>query len=139
MGVTLPTLVSQVRIGTIAAAADDERTVFVAPTKCFIEKVYITVGTTVAAGATNFTTLTLKSKGTDGTGTTAIAAIDTDTGNTTLTAFVPESFGTLSDNVIELGEAVTIDKIDSGTGDALDEAVVTVVYRADAGLNQFTS
>ena len=139
MGITLPTLVSNVSIGTIASGTDDERTVFIAPTKCFIEKIYITVGSTMTAGATNFVTLTLKSKGSAGTGTTAIAEFDTDTGNTTVTKFVPLSFGALSNNVIEKGEAITLDKVEDGTGDVLDEAVITVVYRASSGMHQFTS
>ena len=56
-----------VRIGTIAAGTDDERTVFVAPHDVIIEKIYFTVGTTIAAGATNYTTISFQNKATAGT------------------------------------------------------------------------
>lgn len=134
-----PVQVTQTRIGTIAAGTDDERTVFVAPTDCVIEKVYFTVGTTVSAGATNYTTIDLHAKGAAGTGTDQLAEFDTNTGGTTLTAFVPNDFGDLSNNYITKGHAVSIVKTDSGSGDAVDEAVVTVVWRPQGGLGQFTA
>lgn len=135
--VSLPTQEVSVRIGTIAAGTDDERTIFVAPHDVIIEKIYLTVGTTVAAGATNYTTIDFQSKGSAGTGTDSLASFDTNTGNVTLTAFVPHNAGTLANSTISKGEAITIDKTDTASGDALDEAVVTVVYKAKQGLHQF--
>lgn len=135
--VSLPIHEVSVRIGTIAAGTDDERVVFIAPHDVIIEKIYFTVGTTIAAGATNFTTIDFQSKGTAGSGTDSLASFDTDTGNVTLTAFVPHDVGTLSNNFIKKGESISFDKADTASGDAVDEGVVTIVYRAQPGLNQF--
>ena len=137
MGVAIATQSTQVRIGTIAAGTDDERTVFVAPFDCVIDKIYFTVGTTIAAGATNFTTITFESKGAAGSGTDALGTFNTNTGETTLTAFVPHNVGTLANNKILKGLAVSFDKADAASGDAVDEGVVTIVYRAVSGLHQF--
>ena len=135
--VSLPIHTNQIRIGTIAAGTDDERTVFVAPHDVIIEKIYFTVGTTIAAGATNFTTISFENKGTAGSGSDELATFNTNTGETTLTAYVPHNAGSLSNNVIEKGEAVSFLKTDAASGDAVDEGVVTIVYRAVPGLNQF--
>lgn len=135
--VSLPIHEVSVRIGTIAAGTDDERAVFVAPHDVIIEKIYFTVGTTIAAGATNFTTISFQNKGSAGTGSDELATFNTNTGETTLTAFVPHNAGSLSNNVISKGEAVSFVKADDGSGDAVDEGIVTIVYRAVPGLNQF--
>lgn len=134
---SLPANAVSVRIGTIAAGTDDERTVFVAPHDVIIEKIYFTVGTTIAAGATNFTTISFQNKGTAGTGTDELATFNTDTGETTLTAFVPHNVGTISNKSVTKGESISFKKVDAGSGDAVDEGLVTIVYRAKPGLNQF--
>jgi len=126
-----------VRIGTIAAGTDDERTVFVAPHDVIIEKIYFTVGTTIAAGATNFTTISFQNKGTAGSGTDELATFNTDTGETTLTAFVPHNAGTLTNRTVTKGEAVSFVKVDAAAGDAVDEGIVTIVYKAQPGLHQY--
>lgn len=135
--VSLPIHTNQVRIGTIASGTDDERVVFVAPHDVIIEKIYFTVGTTIAAGATNFTTISFQNKGTAGSGTDELATFNTDTGETTLTAFVPHDAGSLSNFSISKGESVSFKKVDAASGDAVDEGVVTIVYRSQPGLNQF--
>lgn len=134
---SIPVNEVSIRIGTIAAGTDDERCVFVAPHDIIIEKIYVTVGTTIAAGATNYTTLSLQNKGSAGTGTDEIATLNTNTGETTLTAYVPESFGTLVNNTVNKGESISFKKVDTASGDAVDECLVTVCYRASPGLNQF--
>lgn len=126
-----------VRIGTIAAGTDDERTVFVAPHDVIIEKIYFTVGTTIAAGATNFTTISFQNKGTAGSETDELSTFNTDTGETTLTAFVPHNTGTLANNSIAKGESISFVKVDAASGDAVDEGLVTIVYKAQAGLHQY--
>jgi hypothetical protein len=126
-----------VRIGTIAAGTDDERTVFVAPHDVIIEKIYFTVGTTIAAGATDFTTISFQNKATAGTGTDELATFNTNTGETTLTAFVPHNAGALANNTISKGEAVSFVKVDAASGDAVDEGIVTIVYKAQPGLHQY--
>lgn len=136
---SLPKNEVSVRIGSIAAGTDDERAVFVAPHDVIIEKIYLTVGTTVAAGATNYTTLSAQNKGADGTETDEMATINTDTGETTLTAYVPTSLGSLSYSTLLKGEAISFKKVDTASGDALDEALVTIVYRASSGLSQYVS
>lgn len=136
---SLPTNEVSVRIGTIAAGTDDERTVFVAPHDVIIEKIYFTVGTTIAAGATNYTTISFQNKGSAGTGSDELATFDTNTGNITLTAFVPHNVGTLSNKSVSKGESISFVKVDAASGDAVDEAIVTVVYKAKPGLNQFIS
>jgi len=135
--VGLPANEVSVRIGTIAAGTDDERAVFVAPHDVIIEKIYVTVGTTVTAGATDYTTIDFQAKGSAGSGTDSLGSFNTNTGGTTLTAFVPHSVGTLANNYISKGEAVTFKKTDAASGDAVDECLVTIVYKAQQGLHQF--
>lgn len=130
------TQIAQARIGTIAAGTSDERAIFVAPVDCEILKAYLTVGTNVPAGATNFTTFTLRAKGSAGTGTASLASFNTDAGQTSLTAFVPHSFGSLSNNGIVKGQTVTLDKVDSGAGDLMDEGLITIVWKPKEGLRQ---
>lgn len=135
--VSLPANEVSVRIGTIAAGTSDERSVFVAPHDVIIEKIYFTVGTTIAAGATDYTTISFESKGTAGTGTDELGTFNTNTGETTLTAYVPHNVGTLANNSISKGEVISFKKTDAASGDAVDEGIVTVVYRARPGLNQY--
>ena len=134
---SLPVNEVSVRIGTIAAGTDDERVVFVAPHDVIIEKIYFTVGTTITAGATDFTTISFQNKGSAGTGTDELATFNTNTGETTLTAFVPHNAGTISNKGITKGQAISFKKVDTASGDAVDEGLVTVAYRAKPGLNQF--
>ena len=137
MTVSLPAKEVSVRIGTIAAGTDDERVVFVAPHDVMIEKIYVTVGTTIAAGATNFTTISFQSKGSAGSGTDELVTFNTNTGETTLTAFVPHNAGALSNKAVSKGEAITFKKVDAASGDAVDELLVTVVYKSKPGLHQY--
>ena len=135
--VSLPVHEVSVRIGTIAAGTDDERAIFVAPHDVIIEKIYFTVGTTITAGATDYTTISFQNKGSAGTGTDELATFNTNTGETTLTAFVPHNAGTLSNYSITKGEAISFVKTDAASGDAVDEGIVTVVYKAKPGLNRY--
>jgi len=135
----LPTHEGSVRIGTIAAGTDDERAVFVAPHDVIIEKIYFTVGTTITAGATDYTTISFEKKGSAGTGTDELATFNTNTGETTLTAYVPHNAGALANNAISKGEAISFKKADAASGDAVDEGLVTIVYKAQPGLNQFVA
>jgi hypothetical protein len=127
------------KIGTIAAATSDEVPIFVAPFDCVIEKVYITNAAALAAHATDYTTLDIQSKGSAGSGTDSLASFDTATGgdNISLVAFVPYSFGDLSNTEITKAEAVTLKKTDAGGGVATDEARITIVYVPQAGLKSF--
>lgn len=136
---SLPVQEVSVRIGTIAAGTDDERCLFVAPHDVIIEKIYVTVGTTIAAGATNYTTISFQNKGSAGTGSDELVTFNTNAGEITLTAFVPHNSGVLANNSISKGEAISFKKVDAASGDAVDECLVTVVYRAEAGLNQFVA
>ena len=136
---SLPKNEVSVRIGTIAAATSDERAVFIAPHDVIIEKIYFTVGTTIAAGATDYTTISFENKGSAGTGSDELATFNTNTGETTLTAYVPHNAGTLANNTVSKGEAISFKKTDAAGGDAVDEGIVTIVYRAQSGLHQFIS
>lgn len=137
MSVGIPTNEVSVRIGSIAAGTDDERPVFVAPHDVIIEKIYLTVATTIAAGATNFTTIDFQSKGADGTETDSLGSFDTDVGNVTLTAFVPHAIKVLLNKKVNKGETISFKKSDTLTGKAIDEGLVTIVYKAAPGLHQF--
>lgn len=125
------------KIGTIAAATDDERPVFVchAPNGCIIIDCLITNAADIAVDAANIETFTLYEKGTAGSDVDVITDIDTDSGgdNVGFDDFVAESMGAvdaLDDTHRLLSNEVvaSFDKTHGGTGKGTDEMIVTIVY-----------
>lgn len=126
-----------VRIGSVAALTDDERPLFVAPFDCTVKAVKVVVATTIADDATDYLTFDFQNKGSAGIGTDSLASFDTDTNGDAvdLTAFVPHDVGSLSNASLSKGESVSVKWTNTGgSGVALDELAVLVVYEAKPGL-----
>lgn len=130
-----------VEVGTTAAGTDDEIPVFVAPHGTRLLKAYLVDGGGVTADATDYTTLSIVNKGSDGSGTDTVASFDTDSNgdNVSLTAFDAHDFGTLANYSLSQEDVVTLKKADTASGQALTTATVVLVYESKPGLKQFES
>jgi len=115
--------------GTTGAATDDDIAVFTAPFDCEILSANVVNAATAAADATDYLTLTLTDKGSDGTGTDAIAAITTAT--VALTAFDARDMGIISatHGLLSEGDVVSLAKTHANSGVATDCLQVFVTIR----------
>lgn len=131
--------VVNVNIGTISAGTADEVPVFTAPYGCYIEEAYVTNGSDITADGTNYITLDLQNKGSDGSGTDSLASFDTDSNNdnVSLTGFDAHDFGDLSNNSLSKGDTITIKKTEGGSGQDIDVANVTLVIKPKAGFEGY--
>lgn len=120
---------TQVRIGSIAAGTDDERPVFVAPFDCELTQVNLVNATAIATDDTNYTTITIRDKGADGTADNQIASLATN--SDAFSAMDAKSMGTLdaTHKLLTAGDVVSFKKADSGTGQAIDEMLVMISYK----------
>lgn len=125
-----PVRISTVKLTTVAAGTDEELAVFVAPFDCFIKEIRITDDAGVAVAATNYTTISFQAKGIAGSGSDEIGSVNTNTGGTALTARVPVNIGILDTvfRYVPKNSVVTGKKVDTGTGKALTDALISVEY-----------
>jgi len=115
--------------GTLTGANDDEVAVFTAPFDCEILSANVVNASTTALDSTDYLTLTLTDKGSDGSGTDAIAAITTAA--TALTAFDARSMGTISTThgLLSEGDVVSLVKTHANSGADTDCLQVFVTIR----------
>jgi hypothetical protein len=111
--------------GTLSSTMT-ERPLFVAPFNCEIVGAYVNDTTGFTADATDNWTITIKSKGALGTGTSQVAALTTTAGTT---AFLPASLGTITNAVMTKGTALSLTMTKNSSGANTDNTVVSVVYR----------
>lgn len=121
--------------GWATAATVSTEPVFRAPFDLTVTAVHFIPGGAATANATNNATLSLVNKGTDGTGTTAVATRAADTPGTDDQAdHVPWDLtvsATVADTEVAAGEVLAIDKAVAGTGLAIAAGGVFVIhYRA---------
>lgn len=123
------------RVGSINAGTDDERPVFVAPFKTTIRKIRFVSSSDVSADGTDYTTVDIQDKGSDGSGTDSVASFNTNSndGDVSLTGFDPYEISVTY--TLDKGNALSLKKSDSGAGQAFDEVLVEIVYEASPGLN----
>jgi hypothetical protein len=105
------------------------------PHRAEVVAVYLTdVDGGVTANATNYATVTVTNRGTDGTGTTVIASRATDTVTTDdVSQYVPWTVTlstTDSELIIERGETLSIAITKANSGVAVGQSVVTILYKA---------
>jgi len=120
-----------VRIGNNAAAADDEVPAYIAEGRCRVKAASIVVSATVTAHDTNYATLSLQNKGSDGTGTDEIASIQTTitAGTGDIAAFDAESMGAIDENysALEPGDVVSFKIAHAAAGVDLDDLTLQLV------------
>jgi len=121
-------LLAQTKWGTVAAGTDDERPVFSAPFNCELISISVINVATIAASTTAEVKFDFQDKGSDGTGTTSIVSLSTDT--TSITAFNTHSVGTLgSAKALSSGDVVSLKTTHDGAGTATDEMLVVITYK----------
>lgn len=116
--------------GQGTASTVDEFTGFVAPFNLKITGVKWVPAAAITANATNYFTLTLRNR-TTGAGTALPASRSYAATNSV--AFTPEAMtlsATAADLNIASGDAVTVEKLVTGTGLAMPDGTVQVYYQA---------
>jgi len=117
------------RIAAVAAGSTGEWAVFKAPEACEITAAYIVPDSAITGADTNYMTLSIVDKGSDGTGTTAIASVDFTSG-TDAAAFDAFSLGTLGDaKTLAAGDVVSFKKAEAGTGMDMPNLLVVIEYK----------
>lgn len=112
------------------ATTDKEQAGFVAPYNATITGVKWLPAAAVTADAANYSTLSLRNRGSGGAGT-ALAATRAYSA-TDSSAWVPEDCtlsGTTADLEVTAGDALTVQMLHTGTGIALPAGIVQVSYR----------
>lgn len=120
--------------GTVAAGANDEKPVFIAPHPCQIVAVSVANAAAIALHALDYLTLILTDKGGDGAASNVIGKIETKTGGQAVAAFDEVAFETLdaTHRVLAEGDVVSLNKISSGsTGKATDDLIVKIEYKRE--------
>jgi len=128
--------VESVTMATVAAGANADLSIFVAPFDCFIERIYITNAAVVTGDNTDYNDMSFERKGIAGTSTDEIASKQYKTG-VNMAAYVPSDIGALHKDrrYIPVGTAVNYLKTHAANGHAITDPVFTIVYsRASIGI-----
>lgn len=122
---------AQVLLAAVAAAtATESHPVFVAPWSCRFKASFLVPQAALAAAPANGTKrLALVNRGSDGTGSTEIAAV-AGTG-LTLTAFDRYTLTTSADTVLAAGDVVALEYAKVGSGALIPESICQVEYEPD--------
>ena len=118
-------IVQNVEFGTLGAGVDGEKAVFVAPGALTLAYLRLVNGADVAASGVNYTTLDLVNKGTDGTGTLAIATFDGTSDS--FTSFA--AFAKTVTTALTKGTVLSLRKTDTGSGAGVTDLLVQVAYK----------
>jgi len=116
-----------------AVAAGDptfEVAAFVAPFKCAVRKVTTVAGAAVTGTATNYRSLVLYNRGTDGTGVTELARRNYSAGTDSAKADEENLYAPTEPLVIDAGTVLALENALTGTGLALPNFLVKVYFDA---------
>ena len=102
--------------GTFATSDDDDIAVFCAPFDCEIISAHVMNGSDLSKSSANYLILTLTDKGSAGSGSDAIATVNTSA--TDMDEFDALSMGTISatHGLLSEGDVVSLVKTHNGTG-----------------------
>jgi len=114
-------------VSSVAAGSTTEVPVFCAPVRCWIKKVSIIPKTAITGADTNNMVLTFKNKGSDGSGTAAIASVTFSNG-VNAAAFDEKDFGSVSKNYLNAGDVVSLAKSENGSGMDMPDLIVKIEY-----------
>lgn len=119
----------QARIAAVSAGSTGEWAIFKAPEACEITGAYIVTDADITGADTNYMTLSIVDKGSDGSGTTAIASLAFTSG-TDATAFDALSLGTLgAGKTLAAGDVVSFKKAEAGSGMNMPNLLVVIEYK----------
>lgn len=116
-----------------AAGTDNEQAALVAPFNLKVTGVKWTPAANVTSAATNYSTLSVRNRKADASGSALPASRSYNTGNPNSTAWVAEDCtlsGTASDLLVNAGDVLTVQMIHSGTGIQLPAGSVRISYQA---------
>ena len=122
---------AQVRIPASIAGDIFEKAIFSAPEACTITKVGIISDTTLTGQDTNYATIKLVDKGSDGSGTDVIGSRDYTLGNNATAFDLDDNYGVLANTSLVAGDVVSIKKEITLTGLATPDLVAIVEYIID--------
>ena len=112
-----------------AALVELEFPVFVAPKKCKILKLGITIDDDAIIGDdTDYMTLQFQNKGADGTGTDVMAEKAFTLG-VDVAAFDHLDFGTISNDELAEGDGISLQKINTASGMASPDIIASIKYK----------
>ena len=118
-------------IGTIAAGTTDERAIFSPDRKTIINSAYIINASDITQNDTDYDTLSIVDRGSDGSTTNTITTVNTKTtGGVAILDFDAMSLGTVSTThmILAAHDVVTFKKTHTSNGQGLDEARVIINY-----------
>jgi len=95
--------------------------------KIKVQKVFIIPRDTITGAATNNMILSLRNRGTDATKTDVICSTTFDSG-VNASALVRSSLGALSNQEVNSGEVLALNKTENGTGMAMPEMVMQIEF-----------
>ena len=122
---------AQVRILASIAGDTFEKAIFSAPEACTITKVGIISDTTLTGQDTDYATIKLVDKGSDGSGTDVIGSRDYTLGNNATAFDLDDNYGVLANTGLVAGDVVSIKKEITSTGLATPDLVAIVEYIID--------
>lgn len=113
-------------LGQATAGTADEWSGLVMPFRGRVTAVKWVPAAAVTADGTNYTTVNLRNRGTDASGSDLVASRSYIANNST--AFVPETMtlGASALRDVDEGDVLTVSKVNTGTGLALPDGVVQV-------------
>jgi len=117
----------EVGIAAVPAGSSTELPIWNAPFRCKVIRVGVVPATAVTGADTNYMTLSVVNKGSDGTGTAAIASKDYTAGKN-IAQFDYDSLGPVSNNLLRKNDTLTFKKAETGTGMGMPDLVVVVEY-----------
>jgi len=123
------TLRVQLPVAMASATTDDEYPGIVAPCNLTVKAARFVPLAAVTANASNFTTLSVRNRKADASGTALPASRSWAATNST--AFVADSCalsGTASDLLVNSGDVLTVQRIHSGTGVVIPAGTVEIDY-----------
>lgn len=113
------------------AGTADEALALYAPHRMMITDIYlIPVDGDITGQNTNYTSVEVLNRGTDGTGTDSITSVDFDSGEDAGQYEAKELTVDADYDEVEQGEIVTVDLTKTGTGLAVNAVAVVVVCKA---------
>lgn len=119
-----------VQFGTVAAATNAEKSVFVAPSACQLINLQLVNGAILGNDPINYTRLDLVNRGSNGIGAAVIATFDgTSDSFAAFDAFVRAILSGSTTVTLAQNDVLTLRKTDFGAGGAVTDLLVTVSYK----------
>jgi len=116
-----------VGVGSVSAGSTTDVPIWAAPFRCKIRACYIIPQADITGAATNYMTLKIVNKGSDGSATKTVAS-KAFTNGVNASDYTRTSLGDVSNNELNEGEVLQFKKEESGTGMAMPDLAVVIEY-----------